>query len=73
MRTGQRAWVEDTSHRFNRIVTASVPQVRVAWSPLTVVMVPSMRTVPVALPGAKACRWAGNIRGVDMEVILVVI
>ena len=54
------------------IVTASLPHVNVAWSPETVVMVPSNRTVFVEglAPGAKAWRCAGRMRGVVIEFIL---
>ena len=61
-------------YRLRRIVTASLPHVSVAWSPETVVIVPSIRTVEVEglAEGAKAWRWAGRMRGVVIEFILLV-
>lgn len=63
----------ECTYLFSKIVTASLPQVSVAWSPETVVMVPSMRTVLVEglAEGAKACRWEGRMRGVVMEFMVV--
>lgn len=70
--TGKREGGGVCLYLFKRIVTASLPQVSVAWSPLTVVMVPSMRTVLWELPpGANAWRWPGRIRGVDMELAML--
>lgn len=54
------------------MVTASLPQVRVAWSPATVVMLPKRRTVDVdgCADGAKAWRCEGRMRGVEMEPMM---
>jgi hypothetical protein len=67
----RRRLLGDT-YRLRRMVTASLPHVRVAWSPETVVMVPSIRTVEVDgwAAGAKAWRCEGRMRGVVIEVIL---
>ena len=65
-------WARGIAYRFKMIVTASLPHVSVAWSPATLVMVPSMRIVDVEgwAEGAKDERWEGRIRGVVTEVIM---
>jgi hypothetical protein len=74
LRLGYGKDLEESAYLLRRMSTESVPQFKVAWSPLTWEMVPSIRTVlcEEAL-GAKAWRWAGRIRGVDIDEVMVTI
>lgn len=61
------------TYRFRMIVTASEPQVKVAWSPATVVTTPNSRTIEAegCAEGAKAWRCEGRMRGDVMEFMVV--